>query len=106
MWYRPPRLYDLSAHPLDTKNLAHDPDFNEVVQQFANEVACRWDDEVLLQKVIATPKSRRAHYAGNEAGASEYADYNPPSDASERYLSNHMDWTVAAERYIFPPMAG
>ncbi|MEM9470666.1 MAG: hypothetical protein AAGA00_01830, partial [Pseudomonadota bacterium] len=29
---------------------------------------------------------------------------NPPSDASRQYVRNHMDWTVASERYRFPPL--
>ena len=31
-------------------------------------------------------------------------DYNPPSDASQQYVRNHMDWTVAANRYRYPPL--
>jgi len=54
--------------------------------------------------VIATQKSRRALHASMEAGAGEDWDYNPPSDASQQYVRNHMDWTVAAARYRFPPV--
>ncbi|MEO1381285.1 MAG: choline-sulfatase, partial [Pseudomonadota bacterium] len=54
--------------------------------------------------VIATQKSRRILHAAMEAGAGEPWDYNPPSDASEQYVRNHMDWTAAALRYRFPPL--
>ncbi len=100
----PPQLYDLSADPLETRNLAQDPDYREVSVKFAKEVAARWDAEDLRQKVIATQKSRRALHAAMEAGAGEDWDYNPPSDASQQYVRNHMDWTVAAARYRFPPV--
>ena len=70
------------------------------------EVASRWNGEALLQKVIASQKSHRAIQAAMKAGVSEHWDYNPPSDASGQYVRNHMDLTVAAERYRFPPVDG
>ena len=29
---------------------------------------------------------------------------NPPRDASQEYVRNHMDWTVQAARTQFPPL--
>ena len=100
----PPQLYDLKADPLEKTNLATDPKYQSVVADFAGEVAERWDSEDLRKKVIATQKARRALHAAMEAGAGEHWDYNPPSDASRQYVRNHMDWTVAADRYRFPPL--
>ena len=51
---------------------------------------------------MATQRQRRAIHAAMEAGAAEPWDYNPPKDASQHYVRNHMDWTVAAERFRFP----
>jgi choline-sulfatase len=39
-----------------------------------------------------------------EAGAAARWDYNPPRDAANEYVRNHMDWTVAAAHYRFPPL--
>ncbi|MEP1330473.1 choline-sulfatase [Pseudophaeobacter sp.] len=100
----PAQLYDLRVDPLETSNLATDAGYTDVAAGFAAEVAARWDGEVLRQKIIATQKSRRTLHAAMEAGASEAWDYNPPSDASQHYVRNHMDWTVAANRYRYPPM--
>ena len=97
---------NLTIDPLETKNHAQIPDFHDVAKQFAEEVASRSDGEALRQKVIATQKSRRAPHAAMKAGVSEHWDYNPPSDASGQYVRNHMDLTVAAERYRFPPVCG
>ena len=102
----PPQLYDLAVDPLEIENLPQIPDFHEVAMQFVKEVASRWDGKTLRQKVIATQKSRRALHAAMKAGVSEHWDYNPPSDASRQYVCNHMDWTVAAECYRFPPVGG
>ncbi len=100
----PPQLYDLADDPRETKNLATDAALHEVAAAFAAEVAARWDSEALRRQVIATQKSRRALHAAMEAGAGADWDYNPPSDASQQYVRNHMDWTVAAARYRFPPV--
>ena len=99
----PPQLYDLVSDPLEKVNLASDPDFAEQARTYAAEVSERWNSEELRKKVIATQKSRRALHAAMEAGAGEAWDYNPPRDATQEYVRNHMDWTVAANRYRFPP---
>ena len=100
----PPQLYDLANDPLETVNVASDPRYATEASDLAKEVSERWDGEDLRAKVIATQKSRRALHAAMEAGAGETWDYNPPSDASQQYVRNHMDWTLAASRYRFPPL--
>ena len=104
----PPQLYDLSDDPAERRNRASDPDYADHAAAFAAEVAERWDCPSLRKNVIATQKSRRALHAAMEAGAGEADpnetwDYNPPRDASQEYVRNHMDWTVAAQHYRFPP---
>ncbi|MEM8801617.1 MAG: choline-sulfatase [Pseudomonadota bacterium] len=99
----PPQLYDLSQDPGERANLANDPAYADVAAGFTAEVAKRWDSARLREDVMRTQKSRRALHAAMEAGASEPWDYNPPRDASEEYVRNHMDWTVAAARYRYPP---
>ena len=99
----PAQLYDLSKDPAERINLASDPAYSDAAAQFAQEVASRWDSEALRQDIVAAQRSRRALHAAMEAGASEPWDYDPPSDASQQYVRNHMDWTVAASRYRFPP---
>ena len=99
----PAQLYDLSKDPAERINLASDPAYSNAAAQFAQEVASRWDSETLRQDIVAAQRSRRALHAAMEAGASEPWDYDPPSDASQQYVRNHMDWTVAASRFRFPP---
>ncbi|MEM9247258.1 MAG: choline-sulfatase [Pseudomonadota bacterium] len=99
----PPQLYDLARDPQERVNRASDPDYAEAARAFSEEVATRWDSAQLREDVIRTQKSRRALHAAMEAGAGEHWDYNPPRDASQEYVRNHMDWTVAAARYRFPP---
>ena len=68
----PPQLYDLAVDPLQTKNLAQIPDFREVLEEFAKEVASRWDGEALRQKVIAMQKSHPALHTAMKAGVREH----------------------------------
>ena len=47
-----------------------------------------------------------AVHAGMSAGRRFDRDYQPRLDASEEYVRNHIDWTVAVATTRFPPIAG
>lgn len=102
--FDPPQLYNVLQDPLEKNNLAQHPDYSEESRRFAEEIAARWNGEALRADVIATQKSRRALHAAMEQGDPERWDYNPPSDASQQFVRNHMDWPVVAQRYRFPPL--
>ena len=97
-----PLLYNLAEDPSEARNLVDDAGHVAVAVDFAAEVAGRWDSARLREDVMATQRQRRAIHAAMEAGAAEPWDYNPPKDASQQYVRNHMDWTVTAERFRFP----
>ena len=102
----PPQLYDLASDPMERENLAANPVHRELCAAFAGEVAARWDSNAVRADVIATQKQRRAVHAAMEAGLLTSWDYNPPRDASREYVRNHMDWTEAAAKTRYPPLAG
>ncbi|MEM9044041.1 MAG: choline-sulfatase [Pseudomonadota bacterium] len=102
----PPQLFDLDTDPGERINLANDPGYAELSSAFAEEVKMRWDSNAIRTHVIATQKQRRAIHAAMEAGLLTSWDYNPPRDASQEYVRNHMDWTEAAAKTRFPPLEG
>ena len=65
--------------------------------------SARWDSEAIKNNVIRTQIQRRAIHKAMEEGKITSWDYQPQRDASNEYVRNHMDWTVAAERTRFPP---
>lgn len=104
----PPQLYNIEADPQERDNLATNPAYQAITDAFADEITSRWDGARMTHDVIAAQRSRRIlHHAmeitAKELGPSQGWDYNPPSDAGKQYVRNHMDWTVAADRYRFPP---
>ena len=100
----PPLLYDLKTDPHELHNLAFDPAHAQLAQAFAAEVARRWDSNAIRQKVIQSQRERRAVHAAMVIGGITSWDYNPPRDASQEFVRNHMDWTVAAAKTRFPPL--
>ena len=101
----PPLLFDLEHDPDELTNLVDDPTLATITQAFAAEVGRRWDSERIRQDVIKAQKLRRPVHAAMETGKPTHWDYNPPRDASQEYVRNHMDWTVAAAKTRFPPLA-
>ena len=101
-----PLLFNLATDPDELANLVDDPDHIEIAEAFATKVAAKWDSEAIHQTVIASQKQRRAVHAAMEASSNAGHliswDHNPPRDASQEYVRNHMDWTVAAEKTRFP----
>ena len=101
----PAQLYDLVNDPDELQNLANDPNYAQLANDFLKEVDQRWDSEKIRQDVISTQKRRRCVHAAIQKGILPSWDYNPPSDASQQYVRNHMDWTEAAVKTRFPPLA-
>ena len=102
----PPMLFDMDADPDELQNLAADPSYAELEAAFAAEVRERWDSAQIRAEVLVSQRMRRAVHAGMSVGRRVDWDFQPRRDASEEYVRNHMDWTVAAATTRFPPIDG
>ena len=99
----PPLLFNLENDPDELRNLAVETEFSGILADFTAEVESRWNSTEIQQRVIKSQKERRAVHAAMGIGAITKWDYNPPRDASNEYVRNHMDWTVTAAKTRFPP---
>ena len=99
----PEQLFDLEEDPFERTNLAGDPAHSERLSQMRARAEEVWDDETLYRDVLANQKRRLAVRAAMETGKLTHWDYQPPRDATNEFVRNHMDWTVAAEKTRFPP---
>ncbi len=100
----PPQLYDVHADPMERHNLADDPHHTAVAAAFFAEIRERWNSDAIRTNVLATQRQRRAVHAAMQSGALVSWDYQPRRDASQEFVRNHMDWTLAAERLRYPPL--
>ena len=103
----PAQLYDLEADPMELTNLAGHAEHDEVERGFQQEVASRWDSAKISADVIATQKQRRAVHAAMEKGLLTSWDYQPPRDAANEFVRNHVSWDDVLHRMQYPaPGAG
>ncbi len=101
--FDPPQLFDVANDPLEKVNLAEDPAHAEIAAKFAAEIAERWNPTALREDIMKTQRSRLALLHLTDGTTDDHWDYNPPSDASQQYVRNHLDWAEANARYRFPP---
>ena len=98
----PPQLFNIKKDPEELMDLIADPKYVGIAEGFEKEVQERWDSEAIRKNVIATQKQRRGIHAAMEAGVFQSWDYNPPRDAANEFIRNHMDWLIAQETKRHP----
>jgi choline-sulfatase len=87
----PDQLYDLADDPAELVNLAGHPGRGDIVQEFRDEVARRWDLEDLRRRVLATQSERRAVMRALRQGAHTSWDFVPSVEGSSRYVPSRAD---------------
>jgi len=98
----PPQLFDVIADPYEQNNLSGQQAFAAIETNFASIAAKHWDSDKVREHVIATQRQRRAVHAAMEKGLLTSWDYQPKRDASQEFVRNHMDWTIAAQTKRYP----
>jgi choline-sulfatase len=102
----PDQLYHLDTDPDELHNLVSDPGRHaEALARLRAEVRARWDLDVLHAQVLASQRRRRLIGAANARGTRHAWDYQPPNDASQRYIRTHLDLDTLEARARFPAVA-
>lgn len=87
----PDQLFDLEADPQELTNLAEDPAYHELRDQFREEVAQRWAYDQLHQDVLASQRRRKLVSRALRRGQVTPWDHQPEFDASVSYMRNNAD---------------
>lgn len=98
----PDQLYHLASDPDELHNLALQPDRADVLAQFRADAARRWNLPELHAQVLGSQARRLFIGAANMLGAHHAWDYQPPRDASRKYIRNHLDLDALEARARFP----
>lgn len=98
----PDQLFDLEADPQELKNLASDPAHAKTVEAFRAEIRQRWNLDALHREVLASQRRRRFHYTATTQGRIRSWDWQPFSDASQRYMRNHIELDTLEAMARFP----
>jgi len=96
------QLFNLDEDPHELRNLADDPEYQDVANDFREKVAARWDLERFDSEIRASQASRWVVYEALRQGGYFPWDYQPLQKASERYMRNHMDLNNVEENQRFP----
>ena len=82
----PALLFDVEADPDERINLAADPEYRDVVDQFRSETAQKWDSAALTERIKLSQRRRRMVLKGNEYGqAPRWNHGESPTDKVQWY---------------------
>jgi choline-sulfatase len=87
----PDQLFDLQADPHERVNLAADPAHAAVLADLRAAIAAHWDLAQFDAAVRDSQARRWIVYAALREGAYRPWDWQPATDAANRYMRNHMD---------------
>jgi choline-sulfatase len=99
----PPLLFDLDRDPRELRNVAQDPAYAAHLDRLLESVRENWDPAALRAAVVARQRARRFTWPALMTGRHTSWDYQPHTDASQRYWRNtqSMDEMEAGRRW--PP---
>jgi choline-sulfatase len=98
----PEQLFNVSADPTELVNLASLAESEMVLAEFRSRASRQWDHRQINQDVLASQRSRRVVDAALRQGRYTPWDFQPKSDASQRFMRNHLDLNVVESSRRFP----
>ncbi|KAJ9641012.1 hypothetical protein H2201_002247 [Coniosporium apollinis] len=102
----PPQLFDLETDPLELYNLASSEDgqYAEVAARFAEEARQKWDLKRIHEDVLVAQRRRRLCWSALTQGRFESWDYEPPQEASQKYIRSTIPLDDLELRARYPPV--
>lgn len=101
----PDQLFDLNDDPRELVNLASDPRAASVLDALRGRVLQRWDLARLREQVLSSQRRRRFHYEATTQGKIASWDWQPFSDASRRFMRNHLELDTVEAMARLPRVA-
>jgi choline-sulfatase len=101
----PDQLYQLVDDPRELRNLAGEPRFAAHVAELRDEIDRRWNMKALRASVVASQRRRRFHFEATTQGKVQSWDWQPFTDASQRYMRNHIELDTLEAMARFPRVA-
>ncbi len=98
----PPQLFDLANDPHELKNLANDPNFAKICERFEQYIKDYWDLNALHQQIMQDQQRRHLVHQALTIGKTTSWEYQPFSDAGQRFMRNHMDLNVVEQNQFAP----
>lgn len=98
----PAQLYDLKNDPDELRNIATDPDYLDVYDEFVEEMNQRWDFDQFTKEVKHSQTARQIVDKASRTGHFTSWDYQPQQDAKERYMRNHLDLNIVETNNRYP----
>jgi choline-sulfatase len=99
----PPQLFDMEVDPDEVDDLAADPAYSLIVDDFKLEVARRWDMRHLKDEILKSQRRRRLVYRALTTGQVSAWDYQPWQDASKLYYRGTRPYHEMEERDLLSP---
>jgi choline-sulfatase len=94
----PAMLFDLNTDPDERHNLAGRPEHAARETQLREQVLARWDYPALEQTILASQKRRLFAQQALLQGQWTAWDWQPPADASRRYVRGAVDPNTTATK--------
>jgi len=98
----PDQLFDLEADPQERVNRAADPDCAGVLADLRAQADARWDLAGFDAQVRDSQARRLVVYEALRQGRYQPWDWQPFTDAANRFMRNHMDLNVLEAQQRFP----
>jgi choline-sulfatase len=99
----PSQLFDMQSDPDEVNDLAADPAYSAIVEEFETEVARRWDMARLRDEILRSQRRRRLVYKALTTGQISPWDYQPRQDASKLYYRGTKPYHEVEERDLLAP---